>query len=339
MLYHAHHAGRIGANKTSIRTGFRLHLTCIILAAAIEPPPLPQSTASLHSAVVFRGSVADKVALLCRGAVGSVEEPVFKSQSNEKKYSVLLRFQDLYSRHHSNTLSTTMPIRPIRSNDLLPVSHILARAFEKESSIGCFVHPYQSDYPDDMYLYFLRYLRVDLARGTDHLLVSYDGKNENQITGFAHWTRKRKDPKPLPLSTKAHLKTIEAYNAVEAYIYPNRAAEPSRTNLKAIVMPFLQHHWTGERAENWYLAVLGVDPSHQKLGYGRELVRFGFEKAEEEHVGCSVVSAAGRENFYQACGFDVIAGRVRDEGGEANPLRDVGGGTIMFADAKDGPAV
>lgn len=224
----------------------------------------------------------------------------------------------------------------MQSSDLLAVSHILARAFEHEASIGVFMHPYQSQYPDDMYLFFLRALRLDYWRGADHhLLVSYEIFQDGQerVTGFAHWIRKRGEAARTPWLTAAELKCVQAYNYIESLIYPNSAAEPSRTNLKAIVMPFIEHHWQGERADNWYLSLLGVDPQYEKQGYGRALVSFGFRRAMVEGIGCSVVSAAGRERFYRKCGFNIVAGRVQDEGGEANPLREVGGGTIMFADA------
>ena len=96
--------------------------------------------------------------------------------------------------------------------------------------------------------------------------------------------------------------------------------------------PYTEHYFTGTRAETWYLAAIGVDPTHEKRGYGRELVKYGFDRAKEEDVGCSVICADGKENFYQACGFDVVVGYVSDEGGEENPARNISGGQIRFWD-------
>ena len=98
------------------------------------------------------------------------------------------------------------------------------------------------------------------------------------------------------------------------------------------VEPFQKHHWSGTRAESWYLAILCVDPACGKRGYGRQLVNYGFDRAKKESVGCSVISAEGKENFYQACGFDVHVGMAKDAGGDENPLKDVPGGSIFFWD-------
>ena len=61
-------------------------------------------------------------------------------------------------------------------------------------------------------------------------------------------------------------------------------------------------------------------------------MKYGFDRAKEEGVGCSVISSAGRENFYRACGYDVNVGRAGDFGGEKNPLHNVEGGAVLFWD-------
>lgn len=228
-----------------------------------------------------------------------------------------------------------MPIRPATYGDLVPASKLLAKAFNDEETIGGYIHPHRSEHPDEMYLFFLRALRTSYYRGgDDHLMVAI-GERTGQVTGLAHWRRMRKDEVKPSLYTKSLVKSVEAYNYLESFIHPNRAADPSRTNLIAIIEPFIEHHWSGRRAESWYLALLGVDPACEKQGDGRQLVGYGFEKAREENVGCSVVSSFGRERFYRKCGFDVVVGRVADEGGDENPLRDVRGGTIFFWDGED----
>lgn len=84
----------------------------------------------------------------------------------------------------------------------------------------------------------------------------------------------------------------------------------------------------------WDLTLLGVDPSTKSKGTGKELVAWGFARAKEEGVGCSVMAAGGVEPFYQKCGFDVVAGRVRDHGRQQNPLirENISGGTMIFCD-------
>ncbi len=65
------------------------------------------------------------------------------------------------------------------------------------------------------------------------------------------------------------------YNYLESLILPDRAAEPERQNILTRAFPYAKHHWTGTRAEVWYLNVVGVDPAFEGQGIGRELVAWG----------------------------------------------------------------
>ena len=164
-----------------------------------------------------------------------------------------------------------MPLRELRWQDLIPVSKLLAAAFEDEAAFGEMMHPYRKEYPDDMYLYFLRELRVDYYQGPAHrFLVTYKTEEgKERITGYAYWKRRRTTNSKPGLYNRAMMKTMETYNYLENFIYPNRAMEPSKANLFELTAPFTEHFWSGSRAEVWYLSHMGVDPAYQKQGYGR----------------------------------------------------------------------
>ncbi|KAK3719681.1 hypothetical protein LTR37_004218 [Vermiconidia calcicola] len=220
-----------------------------------------------------------------------------------------------------------MAIREATWEDILPASKLLAKAFKDEPAFGDYIHPYRDEYPDDPYLFFLRFLRVEYYRRPDHvMIVSYtadESGKEERITGLAYWIRKRAVEIKPSLYNRAMIKAMESYNYLESFAYPNRAAEPSRVNVMDRVEPFQKHHWSGTRADSWYLAILGVDPACGKRGYGRQLVKYGFDRAKKE---------GGKENFYHACGFDVDVEMAKDAGGDENPLKDVPGGCIIFWD-------
>lgn len=212
----------------------------------------------------------------------------------------------------------------------------MAAAFADEELFGGVLHPHRRDYPEDMYLFFLRLLRVTYyASPDDHIMLSTTSDPQTgaeAIAGVAIWTRKRAVKRYPSLANQAMAKAMQSYNAAEALVWPNRAADPSKADVLDRVEPFTKHHWTGSRAESWYLNLLGVDPAYGGKGAGRELVQWGFARAREESVGCSVIAAVGKERFYERCGFDVTVGKASDFGGEKNPLRDVKGGTIQFWD-------
>jgi predicted N-acetyltransferase YhbS len=89
----------------------------------------------------------------------------------------------------------------------------------------------------------------------------------------------------------------------------------------------VQGHWTGARAETWYLGFLIVDPPHQRKGLGRELVLYGLELADKEGVCASVIASEVGDGLYVSCGFEPV-GYMQE--GEGNPLRDIPGGRILF---------
>lgn len=230
-----------------------------------------------------------------------------------------------------------MAVRTATYEDLLPASKILAAAFKDEALFGGHFHPRRAEFPDDMHLFFLQKLRIDWARTSSpdlRVLLSYPPEDPTSITGVAIWLRKRATPAADSEAVATKVKEMEAVNAAEATSSPNRAADPSRHSILADSEKFMKHHWSGSRADSWYLDILGVDPKAGGRGYGKVLVKYGFELAKAEGIGASVISALDRESYYTVLGFDVTVGTVRDFGGKENPFvgKEYLGGTIHFWD-------
>lgn len=115
---------------------------------------------------------------------------------------------------------------------------------------------------------------------------------------------------------------------LNALIWPNRASDPEKEDVIERAYPFFDGVWAGERAESWYLEALAVRPDFQGKGVGRDLVQWGLQRAADDGVCASVISALGKDAFYQKCGFDVqywSAGM-----GEGNPLAGVEGGNVYW---------
>ena len=235
-----------------------------------------------------------------------------------------------------------MSIRNATYEDLLPASKVLAAAFRNEGLFGGLFHPKRNEFPEDMHLFFLQKLRVDWARTStpdQRILLAHPPQDPSAIAGVAIWQRKRATPVPDPEDVAAKVKEMEAINAAEAISQPNRAADFTHHNILIDSDRFIKHHWSGSRAESWYLDILGVDPKQGGHGYGKLLTKYGFELAKAEGVGASVISAQDRESFYTVNGFDVTVGTVRDFGGEENPFvsRPELGGTLHFWDGGKEP--
>ncbi|OAA36448.1 Acyl-CoA N-acyltransferase [Metarhizium rileyi] len=97
------------------------------------------------------------------------------------------------------------------------------------------------------------------------------------------------------------------------YMWPNRAADPTKMNI-------LQ--------ETWYLDLLKAHPDYQGQVVGKALVLWGVNKAKEENVCASVLSADGKELSYERYGFFEV--------GRANvgplPANGIKGGAVMFCE-------
>lgn len=115
---------------------------------------------------------------------------------------------------------------------------------------------------------------------------------------------------------------------VHAIIWPNRACDPAKEDVLQRADVFIEQAWTGPRSESWYLDFLAVHPNYQGKGIGRKLVLWGLERAEQEGICASVISAWGKDAFYQKCGFNIQDGRAG--AGEGNPLADVSGGNMWW---------
>ncbi len=130
---------------------------------------------------------------------------------------------------------------------------------------------------------------------------------------------------PTPTGNVLHVANSRLVQA-SSYLWPNRAADPTKLQILQDTFPLVAHYWSGPRKQNWSLGMLATHPDFQRRGLARKLVAWGVEQADRENVCASLVSSDGAEGFYRACGF-VEVGRAN-----VGPLKEHGikGGAIMF---------
>ena len=195
----------------------------------------------------------------------------------------------------------------------------------------------------------VRELPDDADHGEHQPLLNDKGAGRERVIGTAHWSRMCPDNHALSNYALGYdlawwdprrvLKPLFSFYwriLLLLRIRQNRAADPAKEDIIERSYGFLDHIWTAEngRSPCWYLECLAVRPEYQKCNVGRELVKWGLDKAEEEGICASVISAEGRERFYGKCGFDV--GPVGWSGeGKRNPLEEVPGGLIFVRESKD----
>ncbi|CRK31779.1 hypothetical protein BN1708_005579 [Verticillium longisporum] len=171
-----------------------------------------------------------------------------------------------------------------------------------------------------------------LAHRTTIINHTDDVNGNEVIASIAQWARfgdggqkmdcwyfdPRNALRPLSsLAMKAH-----------AWLWPSRAVDAKEEDIIERAYPFFDDIWTGKRAESWYLEALGVRPDFQGQGVGYNLVQWGIQRAREEGICASVVSAKGKDGFYTKCGFDEQYGSARQ--GEGNTLAEVEGANMFW---------
>ncbi|THZ19412.1 hypothetical protein D6C91_05128 [Aureobasidium pullulans] len=230
-----------------------------------------------------------------------------------------------YAHMDSLSKTTEATIRLAHADDQFIMASIAARANFDDDLFGKIIHPYREQYPEDMYIYWLRKFRKAWHNPYNLFLVSTVQHNGSElITGMAQWSRRGE-----------HFNEYQALlkECLEPALPVNRAADPEMENLIERSGSYLPDVWTGDRFECWRLNGLAIDPVHQGNRHGTALVRYGLDLAAKENIAASVISAAKKEvaeGFYAKLGFKSIGIRAVD--GEGNPLSGIEGGQIMFKD-------
>ncbi|KAL5119227.1 hypothetical protein ACEQ8H_002938 [Pleosporales sp. CAS-2024a] len=210
-------------------------------------------------------------------------------------------------------------VRAAEITDINAIARVWTSAFFDDEIIGHMMHLHRAQYPDDVYWFMIRGIRERLWDWRHHFIVvtTSEASKEKVVVGAADWRRLgrggerrelwRIDPRNLvkPL--------LKAYHSISLYLFPNRAADPSRSSFLDNAVSDSEKYWTGDRAECWDLYVCGVDPEFHGRGVGKMLAQWGVEEAKKE--GRDVVASVlcGEKNF----GFYAKAGMgVRVGGGE-----------------------
>ncbi|KAF2133573.1 hypothetical protein P153DRAFT_332496 [Dothidotthia symphoricarpi CBS 119687] len=210
--------------------------------------------------------------------------------------------------------------------DLSSIARVWCSGFFDDEIIGDIMHPHRQQHPKDVYWFLLRGIRERFWNWRHQFIVvtTDDGNGREIMVGAADWRRLgfggrarelwRVDPRNLisPL--------LRMYHNLSLRLFPNRAANPSRSSFLDTAVKESEKYWTGNRAECWDLHVCGVHPDFQAKGAGKLLAQWGVQKAKEEGDGVCASVLCGEKNrgFYGKAGLGVqVGGSEGKEGGIA----------------------
>lgn len=251
------------------------------------------------------------------------------------------------SKDATDRVLPTITIRPARLIDHLAIARLNTRAFFEDILFGQTIHPFRHKYPNDSDHYWLSRNLVSHFDHSNRFLVAVvqDGIQQERVIGQTHWSRmglsddenrqagwglRWWDPRALLKPLASCL--VSLMNV----FWKNRAADPKLEAIVESSYGYIDHVWDAKqgRCPSLYLESMAVDPGFQGRGVGKLLVQHGLKMAEDAGISASVISADGKEGFYQKCGFD--AGPVGRSGeGDGNPLWSVPGGLVFFRDAPE----
>ncbi|KAF1837628.1 hypothetical protein BDW02DRAFT_518382 [Decorospora gaudefroyi] len=204
--------------------------------------------------------------------------------------------------------------------DINAITRIWHKAFFDDEIIGDIMHPHRHQYPEGVYWFLLQGVRERFWDWRHQFVVAVDQDNET-IVGAADWRRLgaggasrelfRVDPRNLIAPA------IHAWHAVVERVFPNRAADPSRSSFLDSAVAASAQYWTGDRTECWDLHVCGVDPDYQGKGVGKLLAQWGVQEAQKEGSGTCASVLCGEKNrgFYGKAGLTVQVGGREGKGG------------------------
>lgn len=221
-----------------------------------------------------------------------------------------------------------MYLRSAKPSDEPAIADICTRAFFDEDLFGRVIHPYRTQYPKEVQIFWHEWLRNDWNSPRNRIIVAVKAHNGQQekVVGAAVWQRQGDDTGAQEII--AGWTDPGVWPALSST--QNHALDPTKKTILQDSAPYTKHYWAGPCATNWYLSLCCVDPDIKGCGAGRLLVRWGLDRAEEEGVRASVIASEGSDGFYLKCGFDEVVGNANE--GDGNPLRKVNvkGGNILF---------
>ncbi|KAF2834315.1 hypothetical protein M501DRAFT_599492 [Patellaria atrata CBS 101060] len=223
-----------------------------------------------------------------------------------------------------------MQLRNAKITDLYQIAHVWHAAFFDDEIIGNIMHPNRIAYPDDVYYWLLRGIRERYFDWRHQfVVVTKEVDGQEVILGAAEWRRLGQGGKKMELGTwdpRSFLKpSISLFNRLSLLFFPNRAMDPTRDNFLERSLSKSAHHWMGDRAECWDLHVCGVHPNYHHQGIGKQLVRWGIQRADEEEVCASVVCGQKNRAFYIGAGLETEVEDTRTE-----EKKGSGGKVVLF---------
>ncbi|KAB5549455.1 acyl-CoA N-acyltransferase [Coniochaeta sp. 2T2.1] len=195
-------------------------------------------------------------------------------------------------------------VRLAKATDIPAIARCWYHAFFDDVVIGEIMHPFRKEYPDDVYYFLLRGIRERYFDWSHRFVVA---TVNDRVVGAAEWRRLGSDTNALQLwrfdPRNIISPAISLWNSLSLKLYPNRAADPTRSSYLDAAVEGSTHHWTGGRAECWDLHICGVHPEWQGKGVGKKVVAWGTARADEEGVCCSVITGETKRAFYARSGF------------------------------------
>ncbi|KAH5345296.1 hypothetical protein HBI38_149030 [Parastagonospora nodorum] len=203
-------------------------------------------------------------------------------------------------------------LRLARITDLNSIAQIWTSAFFDDEIVGKMMHPHRSQYPDDVYWFLLRGVRERFWDWRHQfIVVTANEGGKEKVVGAANWRRLGRGGERMELGRVDPRNLIapilRSYHTISLFIFPNRAADPSRISFLDNAVADSKRYWTGDRAECWDLFVCGVDPEFQGKGVGRLLAQWGVGR-EGEDVVASVLCGEKNRGFYGKAGMKVQVG-------------------------------
>ena len=220
-------------------------------------------------------------------------------------------------------------IRRATLTDVPQMAEVFAAGFIDDDVFGRFMHPKRREYPEDWLRWWAKEIRSQIIDPAGLCFVGVDKAGAIQACCL---TKKIGNPSQRIAAEGILGRRLEqargiALNAWDSWIFTDRTADPKAMAIFEKNWDDIKHHFSGPRAQAWFIEGFCVHPRVQRGGgFGRDLLLNAIElgKTEEPPVPIAVIASEIGDAFYEKYGFREV-GRA-----DVGDMSEVEGGSLKF---------
>ncbi|KAG7058963.1 hypothetical protein JMJ77_0006332 [Colletotrichum scovillei] len=227
-------------------------------------------------------------------------------------------------------MTSTAVLRDVSPSQLDQLIELACRIWVDDPAFSMLFTKHHDNRIENVRVIWRLILRYELAKAGTVITVVRDVSEagEGQYVGLGIWQRHGTSAKAKSWQVNSLHKRLLMLQVALEYWYRLLVGSLPASKVREL-MGQLNKAQNMYPAERWRLCWLGVCPDARGRGVGRELIRWGLDRSDEEAVPTVLEASNAGAILYKKYGFREIGRQSFDNGKHTQPimLRDVVGST------------